>query len=103
MGSKERGGEGGGGSVVGEGRGRVPVRRRDVKGAVSTCSACPLYTTDAADEEDSVDLGGRRIIKKKKKRPMITHNTNRQSLLLSPPTDLPIHLPLPYYFCHSSR
>src|SRR5664280_835828 len=26
-----------------------------------------LYTSDAADEEDSVDLGGRRIIKKKKK------------------------------------
>eukprot|EP00658_Telonema_sp_P-2_P061041 TRINITY_DN49800_c0_g1_i1.p1 TRINITY_DN49800_c0_g1~~TRINITY_DN49800_c0_g1_i1.p1 ORF type:complete len:124 (-),score=18.44 TRINITY_DN49800_c0_g1_i1:53-424(-) len=30
--------------------------------------ACLLYTSDAADEEDSVDLGGRRIIKKKKKR-----------------------------------
>src|SRR5674536_81257 len=28
-----------------------------------TC--CLLYTSDAADEEDSVDLGGRRIIKKK--------------------------------------
>ena len=24
---------------------------------------CLLYTSDAADEEDSVDLGGRRIIK----------------------------------------
>eukprot|EP00656_Telonema_subtile_P047371 TRINITY_DN54346_c0_g1_i1.p1 TRINITY_DN54346_c0_g1~~TRINITY_DN54346_c0_g1_i1.p1 ORF type:complete len:102 (+),score=24.48 TRINITY_DN54346_c0_g1_i1:98-403(+) len=32
--------------------------------------ACLLYTSDAADEEDSVDLGGRRIIKKKKKRRM---------------------------------
>eukprot|EP00658_Telonema_sp_P-2_P039123 TRINITY_DN27991_c0_g1_i2.p1 TRINITY_DN27991_c0_g1~~TRINITY_DN27991_c0_g1_i2.p1 ORF type:complete len:126 (+),score=50.03 TRINITY_DN27991_c0_g1_i2:102-479(+) len=31
---------------------------------------CLLYTSDAADEEDSVDLGGRRIIKKKK------HNNN---------------------------
>eukprot|EP00658_Telonema_sp_P-2_P031607 TRINITY_DN23614_c0_g1_i2.p1 TRINITY_DN23614_c0_g1~~TRINITY_DN23614_c0_g1_i2.p1 ORF type:complete len:435 (-),score=75.16 TRINITY_DN23614_c0_g1_i2:80-1279(-) len=30
-------------------------------------STCLLYTSDAADEEDSVDLGGRRIIKKKKK------------------------------------
>src|SRR5674536_407898 len=30
-------------------------------------SGCLLYTSDAADEEDSVDLGGRRIIKKKKK------------------------------------
>eukprot|EP00656_Telonema_subtile_P049353 TRINITY_DN6110_c0_g1_i1.p2 TRINITY_DN6110_c0_g1~~TRINITY_DN6110_c0_g1_i1.p2 ORF type:complete len:238 (-),score=84.03 TRINITY_DN6110_c0_g1_i1:85-798(-) len=29
-------------------------------------STCLLYTSDAADEEDSVDLGGRRIIKKKK-------------------------------------
>ena len=34
---------------------------RDVK-------ACLLYTSDAADERSSVDLGGRRIIKKKKKR-----------------------------------
>ena len=24
---------------------------------------CLLYTSDAADEEDSVDLGGRRVIK----------------------------------------
>ncbi len=30
--------------------------------------AVSLYTSDAADEEDSVDLGGRRIIKKKKMR-----------------------------------
>eukprot|EP00656_Telonema_subtile_P004879 TRINITY_DN12226_c0_g1_i2.p2 TRINITY_DN12226_c0_g1~~TRINITY_DN12226_c0_g1_i2.p2 ORF type:complete len:107 (+),score=27.24 TRINITY_DN12226_c0_g1_i2:384-704(+) len=29
-------------------------------------TGCLLYTSDAADEEDSVDLGGRRIIKKKK-------------------------------------
>ena len=29
-------------------------------------NGCLLYTSDAADEEDSVDLGGRRIIKKKK-------------------------------------
>src|SRR5665648_122075 len=36
----------------------------------ATCATrrgCLLYTSDAADEEDSVDLGGRRIIKKKKK------------------------------------
>ena len=43
----------------------------DVFGTVSlsddtTCNShCLLYTSDAADEEDSVDLGGRRIIKKK--------------------------------------
>ena len=29
---------------------------------------CLLYTSDAADERSSVDLGGRRIIKKKKHR-----------------------------------
>ena len=30
-------------------------------------AGCLLYTSDAADERSSVDLGGRRIIKKKKK------------------------------------
>ena len=29
---------------------------------------CLLYTSDAADERSSVDLGGRRIIKKNKRR-----------------------------------
>ena len=29
------------------------------------CETCLLYTSDAADERSSVDLGGRRIIKKK--------------------------------------
>ena len=29
-------------------------------------NSCLLYTSDAADERSSVDLGGRRIIKKKK-------------------------------------
>ena len=29
---------------------------------------CLLYTSDAADELDGVDLGGRRIIKKKRRR-----------------------------------
>ena len=31
-------------------------------------NSCLLYTSDAADEEDSVDLGGSRIIKKKNKK-----------------------------------
>ena len=35
---------------------------------------CLLYTSDAADERSSVDLGGRRIIKKKKH----TRNIRRQ-------------------------
>eukprot|EP00658_Telonema_sp_P-2_P072329 TRINITY_DN61482_c0_g1_i4.p1 TRINITY_DN61482_c0_g1~~TRINITY_DN61482_c0_g1_i4.p1 ORF type:complete len:160 (+),score=4.06 TRINITY_DN61482_c0_g1_i4:301-780(+) len=34
--------------------------------AITLVYICLLYTSDAADEEDSVDLGGRRIIKKKK-------------------------------------
>ena len=35
----------------------------EIAQAVETCL---LYTSDAADEEDSVGLGGRRITKKKK-------------------------------------
>ena len=31
-------------------------------------SRCLLYTSDAADEEDSVDIGGRRINKKKNRK-----------------------------------
>ena len=34
---------------------------------VNRFNCCLLYTSDAADERSSVDLGGRRIIKKKKK------------------------------------
>ena len=35
------------------------------KGQSGNVGACLLYTSDAADELDGVDLGGRRIIKKK--------------------------------------
>src|SRR5664280_3714875 len=38
---------------------------KSVNDLVAYGKACLLYTSDAADEEDSVDLGGRRIIKKK--------------------------------------
>ena len=34
---------------------------------VEQAMACLLYTSDAADERSSVDLGGRRIINKKKR------------------------------------
>ena len=34
---------------------------------INDYKSCLLYTSDAADERSSVDLGGRRIIKKKKK------------------------------------
>ena len=40
--------------------------------------ACLLYTSDAADERSSVDLGGRRIIKKKKTEKEITKKKNKQ-------------------------
>ena len=46
---------------------------------------CLLYTSDAADERSSVDLGGRRIIKKKnkivhiKKQKTITQNTSARN------------------------
>ena len=49
------------GVVLGDGelraRAHAHAARREV---------CLLYTSDAADERSSVDLGGRRIIKKKK-------------------------------------
>ena len=41
---------------------------RDAELAHDGRCRCLLYTSDAADERSSVDLGGRRIIKKKKKR-----------------------------------
>ena len=34
---------------------------------LAIAGGCLLYTSDAADERSSVDLGGRRIIKKKNK------------------------------------
>ncbi len=37
---------------------------------------CLLYTSDAADERSSVDLGGRRIIKKKNKKKQHKHTHN---------------------------
>ena len=43
--------------------------RTNTKGS----DTCLLYTSDAADERSSVDLGGRRIIKKKKQQ---THTRN---------------------------
>src|SRR5674536_287815 len=52
-------------SPVGERR-SGPGGRKGLAGA--RLETCLLYTSDAADEEDSVDLGGRRIIKKKKKK-----------------------------------
>ena len=39
---------------------------------------CLLYTSDAADERSSVDLGGRRIIKKKNKVELRSRPTTRR-------------------------
>ena len=45
-------------------------------------NSCLLYTSDAADEEDSVDLGGRRIIKKKKEQNKKKKKTNTRHMWL---------------------
>ena len=54
-------------------------RNQDLVGALheqmATASTCLLYTSDAADERSSVDLGGRRIIKKKNMKELIGHRT----------------------------
>mgnify|MGYP003381452442 CR=1 FL=1 len=58
---------------VAEGKGSFGYNARtdvyeDMKkaGVIDPTKVCLLYTSDAADERSSVDLGGRRIIKKKK-------------------------------------
>ena len=50
--------------------GRKAMREIDTSGQPysNRGQVCLLYTSDAADERSSVDLGGRRIIKKKKER-----------------------------------
>ena len=53
--------------------------------AIGACT-CLLYTSDAADERSSVDLGGRRIIKKKNRLHrsgyIIRYNKKQYSTLL---------------------
>ena len=53
--------------------GRMLADNGDGEAGKVPASACLLYTSDAADERSSVDLGGRRIIKKKK-----THKSGRE-------------------------
>mgnify|MGYP003381667629 CR=1 FL=1 len=50
--------------IFGGGAGSTRISRFQVS---ADPNVCLLYTSDAADERSSVDLGGRRIIKKKKK------------------------------------
>ena len=47
---------------------RRTLRRFPILSTFIVELTCLLYTSDAADERSSVDLGGRRIIKKKTKR-----------------------------------
>ena len=55
------------GFAGGAGRAVQQVPVSPAAGARPPVDPCLLYTSDAADERSSVDLGGRRIIKKKKK------------------------------------
>ena len=50
---------------------------------IERINGCLLYTSDAADERSSVDLGGRRIIKKKKN---TKHAVDTEHLTLSTTT-----------------
>ena len=57
--------------VTGEGNGPVNALDAALREAIGqafpeVAKFCLLYTSDAADERSSVDLGGRRIIKNKK-------------------------------------
>ena len=56
----------GGKPGAGDGRLLAAGRRPDDLAEQLPDRPCLLYTSDAADERSSVDLGGRRIIKKKK-------------------------------------
>ena len=49
------------------GRADFPIERKRRRPIAGANYGCLLYTSDAADERSSVDLGGRRIIKKKKR------------------------------------
>ena len=46
----------------------MPDPRRSTLPGPAVDDACLLYTSDAADERSSVDLGGRRLIQKKNKK-----------------------------------
>ena len=52
---------------------------------------CLLYTSDAADERSSVDLGGRRIIKKKTKQANGRRRISHKSNALQPVTETDGH------------
>eukprot|EP00825_Cyclidium_porcatum_P046204 TRINITY_DN7203_c0_g1_i1.p2 TRINITY_DN7203_c0_g1~~TRINITY_DN7203_c0_g1_i1.p2 ORF type:complete len:112 (+),score=22.02 TRINITY_DN7203_c0_g1_i1:152-487(+) len=51
----------------------ITLQRHEFSGLVHSCL---LYTSDAADDMQCVDLGGRRIIKKKKKKSRTRNPSN---------------------------
>ena len=55
-------------SVDGQARSQLDLEDQVIARVLGALRACLLYTSDAADERSSVDLGGRRIIKKKKRK-----------------------------------
>eukprot|EP00658_Telonema_sp_P-2_P036429 TRINITY_DN26359_c0_g1_i1.p2 TRINITY_DN26359_c0_g1~~TRINITY_DN26359_c0_g1_i1.p2 ORF type:complete len:118 (-),score=21.69 TRINITY_DN26359_c0_g1_i1:39-392(-) len=55
-----------------------PLAQLVCPGSLHWMFTCLLYTSDAADEEDSVDLGGRRIIKKKKRERILNRRMRGQ-------------------------
>ena len=64
------------GELISRIRSQKGLTQKDLAIKLGTCL---LYTSDAADERSSVDLGGRRIIKKKKtKEKQKKQNTDQQ-------------------------
>ena len=48
-----------------EGRRRLRIQLEELAEKLQQGASCLLYTSDAADDMQCVDLGGRRIIKKR--------------------------------------
>ena len=73
---------------------KILRRNASIAGLRSTLSSntrsCLLYTSDAADERSSVDLGGRRIIKKKKQQgeagKLVSEESSQRIKMLQPDT-----------------
>ena len=61
--------------VLDERQDRAPLAQHG-DGVPDLLGNCLLYTSDAADERSSVDLGGRRIIKNKHKSNIISYALN---------------------------
>ena len=60
--------------------GSEATQHRGSRRRLTRVISCLLYTSDAADERSSVDLGGRRIIKKKKQR---RHDNSQEQIQIN--------------------